>query len=25
LKFRSRANVETSYSVRTGPGGGYRR
>jgi len=22
LKFRSRANAETSYSVRTGPGGG---
>ena len=24
-KIRSRANAETSHSVRTGPGGGYRR
>ena len=25
LKLRSRANAETLYSVRTGPGGGCRR
>ena len=25
LKFRPRANAETSHSVRTGPGGGCRR
>ena len=24
-KIRLRANVETSYSVRVGPGGGYKR